>query len=259
MSSNYLTHFTHFKQLTQFTELTNKCEIYHIGNGRAYQGPRRSCFFQIKSIKSMPIQIQFKRRGQCWQQTTLAVNKGQPSQATAWLCLAVHFCNQNWWLEFWWLDLWSICTSHDSRVKGLCQKKVTESIQKRRGLIRNKLARKQCFGVKTPREMGEKLLNCGSYNIRVTMQWSPVIMSNTALSIVLSVLCVIIILRRGRTWGNTLAKSNIKVVSTFNKFSYSLFEGWKVIAQLKRFKLLDMRQPTSNLKAPIWWPYLQLL
>ena len=82
-------------------------------------------------------------------------------------------------------------------------------------------------------------------------------MSNTALSIVLSVLCVIIILRRGRTWGNTLAKSNIKVVSTFNKFSYSLFEGWKVIAQLKRFELLDMRQPTSNFKAPLKYLLIQ--
>ena len=122
-----------FQATSQFTELTNKREIYHIDNGRAYQGPRRSCFFQIKSIKSMPIQIQFKRRGQCWQQTTLAVNKGQPSQATAWLCLAVHFCNQNWWLEFWWLDLWSICTAHDSRVKGLCQKLFLRNPSKKGG------------------------------------------------------------------------------------------------------------------------------
>ena len=99
MSSNYLTHFTHFKQLTQFTELTNKCELYHTNNGRAYPSPQAQLFLlkiednQINQIDANPNSVQEK--GAIVAADNFSCKQGAAKPSQAWLCLAVHFCNQN--------------------------------------------------------------------------------------------------------------------------------------------------------------------
>ena len=95
--------------------------------------------------------------------------------------------------------------------------------------------------------------------------WSPVVTPNTALAIVLSVFCVVIILKREKTalvWGNNSSeswKASIGSRRTYNpmiSFTSIIVDDWNGIPL--RWKALNywksvtvMRQPVSNQRQPL--------